>query len=230
MGWRDNPMCGFDTETDGPNPEDAHIISACVGVAGPTGWKATTWLLKPSRPIPDEAAAIHGITTEHAMERGMERGGALADIHRHLAHAWAQGWPVVGHNASFDMTVLARELAREDLPPLTIDGPVIDTMVTDKHVDRYRRGSRKLIDVAAHYGVPLDEADAHGAEADALAACRIAWKIGAHPKLAALDLADLHDLQVEAYREQRESFAAYRARKGEPLDDVNTHWPLRPAA
>ena len=31
-----------------------------------------------------------------------------------------------------------------------------------------------------------------------------------------------------AYREQRESFAKYLAKKGERLDDPNTIWPLKP--
>ena len=69
----------------------------------------------------------------------------------------------------------------------------------------------------------LSESDAHGAEADALAACRIAWKIGAGWH----DLQHIHDEQVAAYREQRESFAAYLAKKGERLDDPNTVWPLK---
>ena len=62
MSWRDRPMAGFDTETDGVNPEECEIISACVGLATQQGWSARNWLLKPSRPIPAEATAIHGIT------------------------------------------------------------------------------------------------------------------------------------------------------------------------
>ena len=30
-GWRTSPLCGLDTETDGTDPESAHIITATVG-------------------------------------------------------------------------------------------------------------------------------------------------------------------------------------------------------
>ena len=50
------------------------------------------------------------------------------------------------------------------------------------------------------------------------------WKMGGYiitPEQA-------HAEQVDAYREQRESFAAYLASKGETLEDTNTVWPLKP--
>ena len=31
-GWRASPLCGLDTETDGTDPESAHIITATVGI------------------------------------------------------------------------------------------------------------------------------------------------------------------------------------------------------
>ena len=46
------------------------------------------------------------------------------------------------------------------LEDLASDGCVVDTFVLDKAVDTYRKGSRKLIDVARHYGVELTEAEA----------------------------------------------------------------------
>ena len=49
MTWRDSPMVGFDTETDGPDPEDARIITACVGVASSEGWKPQSWMVRPER-------------------------------------------------------------------------------------------------------------------------------------------------------------------------------------
>ena len=53
--------------------------------------------------------------------------------------------------------------------------PVIDPLVIDKAVDRYRKGKRTLEAAAAFYGVPLD--DAHDAGADAIAAGRVAQAI-----------------------------------------------------
>lgn len=228
MSWRDEPMLGFDLETDCPDPDDARIITACAGMTSPSGWKPTNWTLRTERPIPAEAQAIHGITTDYANEYGIDRAVGVAAVRAALQSAWAAGTPVVGFNIVYDLTVLDRELRRVGQPGLRVTGTVIDGLVLDKATDRYRKGSRKLVDVAAHYGIPLGT-DAHGAEADALASCRLVWKLGAHPSLPG-ELRDLHAFQVEAYEDQRRSFAEYRRRKGEPLDDESTDWPLRPAA
>ena len=223
MGWRGN-MIGYDSETTGVDVESARIVTACIGHAGLDGWEAHTWLLRQSEPIPAEATAVHGITTEEANRDGIDPAVALSGIRDALYRAWAEGVPVVGHNVSYDLTVLDRELRRHGLSGLEICGPVLDTLVLDKLHDRYRRGSRKLVDVAAHYGITLTEADAHGAEADALASCRIMWKMGGY----IISPEQAHAAQVDAYREQRESFASYLASKGEALEDTNTVWPLKP--
>lgn len=227
--WADGTLHGFDLETDSPNPDDARIITACVGVASPDGWQARTWLLEPERDIPEQATAVHGITTEMARIDGAPREASVQEIADQLAEAWTLGLPVVGHNIVYDLTVLDRELRRLGREPLTIDGPVIDTLVLDKAVDRYRRGSRKLADVAAFYG--FGQIDAHDAEADVRAACRVAWRIAKnYAEVGQMDLRDLHIFQVKEFEAQRRSFAEYRRRKGEPLDDESTDWPLRPYA
>src|SRR5690606_7171898 len=98
-----------------------------------------------------------------------------------------------------------------------------------RHIDRYRSGSRRLTAVAAHYGVPLSEEDAHGAAADALAAARVAWVIAQHtPKIAELTPAALHKTQAEAAAEQATSYADYLRKQGKPVDDVHLEWPLIP--
>ena len=227
MTWRNEPMCGLDFETDSAQPEDARIVTACVGFASPEGWNPRNWTLKTTRPIAVEAQAIHGITTEHADRAGMDHAAGLVEIRDALRGAWQAGTPVVGWNVVYDLTVLDRELRRHNLGGLSIDGPVIDGLVLDKAVDRYRKGSRKLVDAAAHYGVELG-ADAHGAEADALAACRIVWTIGRRYDGLPQSAHELHIFQADAYREQRLSFAEYRREKGQPLDDESTDWPVRP--
>lgn len=239
MSWRDRPLIGFDTETDSPNPDEAQIVTACVGLATSQGWSARGWMLRPARPIAEEAIAIHGITTEHAAEHGQDRAEALIQIRDDLYHGWDMGCPVVIYNAPYDCTVLDRELRRHNLGGLDIRGPVLDPLVIDKALDRYRKGSRKLIDTCTYYGVALSADDAHGAEADARAAARLAWRLAGKPwrgttgrgqfmAMCGTPLRELHAWQAEQYRQQRESFAAYLASRDEQLDDPSTDWPLRP--
>ena len=241
MNWRQSPLCGADTETTGINVEEARIVTACVGIASSEGWVARNWLLKQEGEIPAEASAVHGISTDYANAHGVDREQAIFGIREALYYAWSQGWPVIFFNASFDLTIIDRELKRIGEPGLEIRGPVIDPSVADKAIEadliaagklkHYRKGSRKLIDTCAHYGITLDADDAHGAEPDALAATRLAWKLA--PQLPS-DVDELMTWQADAYREQRESLAAYfRTKKGDPdtAADIEAHldWPIWPA-
>lgn len=242
--WRDQPMVGFDTETTAADPEQARIVTACVGVASRAhGWQPKNWLLHQSEPIPAEATAIHKITTEHANTHCVPAHAAIGEIRNAIYAAWRRGLPVCGHNIVYDLTVLDRELRRHGPDGLEIRGPVIDTLVVDKAVDKYRKGARTLTAMTAHYGVDLSAADAHGAEPDALASVRLAWKLGGAPVsrigsgrmmtrepgalLTDVPLNRLTYWQTEEYAAQRRSFARYRERKGDPLEDTSTDWPLR---
>ena len=228
MSWRDLPLCSFDLETDSPNPEDAHIVTACVGTASLGEWAPKSWLLKPNRPIPAEATSIHGISTEHAESNGTSRATGVRGIRDALLTAWSKGYPVVIYNAPFDLTVLDRESRRHGHGPLPILGPVLDGLVIDKAIDRFRRGSRRLADVCAHYGITLD--GAHESTADALASVRLVWKLASLLPDTSLreNLQEVTAWQASQYREQRLSFADYRRKRGEPLDDESTDWPIRP--
>ena len=51
--------------------------------------------------------------------------------------------------------------------------PIIDPLVLDKAIEKYRPGSRKLADVARHHGgTAFADSSWHSAEADAIAAGR----------------------------------------------------------
>ena len=238
MSVFDSPVAGFDLETTSPNPEEARIVTACVGaVPTPGVWEPSGWLVNPGVPIPEEASKIHGIYTEEAVAKGVPPVDALWPILASLDEVWSAGGAVIGANICYDFTVLDRECRRHLDQPLVIGGPVLDTLVLDKMVDRYRRGSRRLVDTARHYGVQL--VDAHAADADALAAVRIAWALLNRGHTYALPIRgvvvlgelsgqELHDLQVEAFAEQRASFYAYLRGKGEEPDDENLVWPLKP--
>lgn len=233
--WFDGPFAGFDLETSGVDVENDRIVTGCVvACGGSIETKSRTWLADPGIEIPEEAAKVHGITTEQARAEGRPAAEVVAEIIDELTAACARLVPIVAMNAAFDLTMLDREARRYGLVPLMerpdITPRVIDPRVLDKAVDRYRRGGRTLTDLCQHYQVPLD--GAHTADADALAACRVAWRIGLdHPRIGGMNLAELHEAQVKWAKQQAESLADYfRKTPGKEswADGVRTEWPLIP--
>lgn len=174
--WAEGPLVGFDVESDGVSVEDDRIVSATVVIKDP-GCEPLIheWLINTGREIPESATAVHGITTEHMRKFGISPMQAIREIWDLLRRWWTHDRPLVGHNPTFDLTMLDREIARHLGDELTILGPVIDTLTIDREQDKYVRGSgqRKLVPACARYGLP--EFKAHDATADVLACMRLAW-------------------------------------------------------
>jgi DNA polymerase III epsilon subunit-like protein len=255
VSWWTGGALGLDFETDGPEPTEARAITcALVNVTPGNPPQPMELMLQPERDIPEGAAAIHGITTERARAEGVLREAGIAQIVATIAELVGPERPVVGHNVgSYDLTLLDREMRRLGLGRLerernvfgTIDQvrlivgddlactfPVIDTLVLDKAVDKYRKGKRKLEVTAAHYGVPMAEGSAHGATADVVASIRIAIAIAnryAATEIGAMRLPDLHCAQVRWAGEQAAGLADYFRRSGktEEAEGVSGEWPFR---
>lgn len=233
MGWHEELLVGFDLETTGTDPREARIVTAAVTeVKGGEPVRHRAWLANPGVPVPAETTAIHGITTERAAAEGRPAPEVVAEIADALRAHWAAGVPVVVYNAPFDLSLLDEELRRYALPPLVAPGgrpgPVIDPLVMDRALDKYRRGKRTLEAACAVYGVVLD--GAHDAGADALAAVRVARALAArYPQAAEADLWDLHRDQTTWYADWADDFAAWLRRKGSADAEVDRTWPLRAA-
>lgn len=226
-GWADT-LAVFDLETTGIDVDVCRIVTAHVGVLGASGevLERREWLVDPGVEIPTAASLIHGVTTERARLEGLNAATAVAEIIGELARAAGRGLPIVAYNAAYDLTVLHREAERYGLTPLPGPGPVIDPLVIDKAVDKYRRGKRTLSVTAEHYGVVLE--DAHDAGADAVAAGRVAQAIArTYPALAELAVGDLHARQIDWCRDQAESYQAWRRQNGEPEFTTSGAWPVR---
>jgi DNA polymerase III epsilon subunit-like protein len=104
---------------------------------------------------------------------------------------------------------------------------VVDPLVIDRALDRYRKGKRTLTETSKHYRVPISEQDAHGATADALCAARVAWKLaGAFPDELA-DLEALQDKQARWHANWVDHFADYQRSLGRPALDLSRDWPIR---
>ena len=232
MSWADGPLVGFDTETTGVDVATDRIVTVAVVRRHGAGTATRTWLVDPGVPIPEEATAVHGITTEHARAHGREPRGALDEVATLLAAGLARGEPLVAFNATFDLSLLDAELRRHRLATLperlgrSVRG-VVDPLVLDRWVDRYRPGKRRLGDVAAHYGVVTGAL--HAADADVLATLGVlAAMCERYPGLPRTDLGWLHDAQARAHRRWAESFNAWRAGQGLDGHGAELTWPLRP--
>lgn len=234
MSWISGPLVAFDLETTGTDVETDRIVAAAVVRLDPDGAVSAerTWLLNPGVAIPEQASAIHGISTAHACEHGVPAASAIEEIAQAVAQGLRLGMPLVVMNARYDLSLLDRECRRYEVESISerlgsVPSPVIDPLVIDKHVDKYRKGKRALHALCAHYGVSLD--DAHDARADAVAAARVVRRMGEkHQPVGLMPLADLHDLQVRAAAEQSVSLQAYLRRTADPKAVVEPAWPLIP--
>jgi DNA polymerase-3 subunit epsilon len=220
----------FDLETTGVDVDTSRIVSACIAVLDDAGRVVSRWdwLADPGIEIPEGASAVHGITTERVRAEGRRAILVIAEIAQTLRVLFDSGIPVTVYNAPYDLTLLDRECRRHGLDPLEVTAPVIDPLVIDKAVDRYRKGKRTLEMTAELYEVPLD--DAHDAGADAIAAGRVALALlRRYPDELDIGLADLHGRQEVWHAEQAASFQEYlRSKRGDDSYVADASWPLKP--
>lgn len=231
-GLLDGPVLGFDTETTGVNVHEDRIVTATLVRFAPGKRPAAMgWLVNPGIDIPEEATAVHGVTTEHARAAGTEPAIASFEISTRLARWLGQGLPVVAFNAAFDFTLLEAENRRHHNPTLAdrLNGaikPVIDPHVLDKFADPWRKGPRRLDATCQHYQVPL--VAAHTSESDAASAVRLAQAIlRRHSfKLRGYTLNTITEFQADWRREQMDSLRAYFDKAGIDHDGCNPGFPV----
>lgn len=260
MTWHLGRLAAFDCESSDKDPETARIVTcALIGLGGGQTTDSSTWLLNPGIAMEPGAIAVHGITDEYAAEHGMPAAEGVRLIAAAVARAVQEGCPLVGHNITFDLVLLDRECRRHNFGSLEgICGRpitrVIDTMVIDRHTAPFRRrvsptqGPYQMRTTAETYGLPWDEAAAHGAEYDATQSARVAYKMGdiAHRapqdrpewvrslrdrgdrfNLLACSLDELFARQQAWHAQWASEFQAY-LRKSTVDAVVDPSWPMRP--
>lgn len=218
----------FDTETTGIDPHEARIVTAAIALLNRDGEIAERydWLVDPGVEIPFAAAQVHGISTEVARNGGIHAEVGVAQIVEQVAEMLDRGFPLVAYNAPFDLSLLRAEAARHGVAWPENVSPVIDPLILDKQFDRYRRGKRTLVAVAAHYGVDIGQA--HDAGDDAIAAGRVLHRlVEKFADVVPADLDELHASQVRWAREQAESFQEYMRRTKNPSFIADGRWPVR---
>ncbi len=223
--WIRGPRAAFDLETTGRDPHTARIVTASVvrtdaGGAVTDEWE---WLADPGVEIPEEAAAVHGVSTERARAEGRPAAEVVGEIAGLLDALFAAGTPVLVFNASYDFTVLAHEGRRHGVE-VPRPFPVLDPYVLNKQVHRYRRGKRTLGALCEEYGVELTAA--HTSAADSLATERLAVLMTRRFPELVRPAAELHEAQVGWAAEQAASLQEY-FRRTRPDAVVDGAWPLR---
>lgn len=213
----------MDFETTGIDVLNDRIVQGFLGVMDRDGeWiEKREWIVDPGIPIPQGASDVHGISNEFVKEHGILPDLAIADIinalywymqppKRSMPHR-----PLVTFNGCYDLSILAAEAERYGVTESLSTIPMIDVYVCDKAVDKYRRGSRKLVNVAAVYGVPVEE-NAHDAGADCLMTGRTAWKLIDKWQGTLNGLCDKQEAWAD---EQRQSLEDYFEKEGKTNDD-----------
>lgn len=227
---------GFDIESTGVDPQLDRIVTFSIIIQDAEESTVHEWMLDPGVEIPEGASNVHGITTDVAREIGLDPREALEEIWRLFAEIWAVSETVptilTAYNCPFDLTMLRAELKRHEaispesteVEDLVHSLGIIDPLVVDKALDPYRKGSRKLIDVADHHGFSLT--NAHNSTADVEATIYLAQKFLSKFREGAT-VEQLMELQTSSKAEQSASLSEYFKRQGREDWEVDGSWPLQ---
>jgi len=182
-------------------------------------------LIDPGVPIPAVVTDITGISADDVETNGGDPVEVLESTRDAVTRLVDDGVPIVIYQAPYDWPLLGAELARHGLGSLPGVPPaiLIDPLVLDRHVDRYRKGKRTLDVVAAHYGVRLD--DAHRAAPDAAATVAVARKIAEQYPELHVEGPDIVALQRDAHKTWKTSLNEYLARVDPSRSPVTGEWP-----
>lgn len=221
------PLLVFDTETTGVDVHKDYIVQLSAQVIKPDGspLKKWNWVLDNGVDIPEEASAIHGISTEMASTHGEDPKKALIEFLRVVQRALEQGIPLVAYNLSFDLTLLDTNYRRYDIDSSFGEkvkrfAHLYDPLVVDRYQDRYRRGSRKLEAVCGHYGIPFNPEEAHEASYDVQKTAELALKMIEYFGPIS------NQEQAKAHRAWATNFEQF-LRRSKPNERVNKDWPLQ---
>lgn len=241
-GWHKEPMAPFDIESGGVDVEADGVVTVTVATVGKGDPRIWSGLIAVDFDIDPKAIEIHHITTEHARANGKPAADVLNEAADRLTYSLGEGTPVLGSNLVYDWTIFDRNCRRYGVATVTdrLGGspiaPVLDVLVLDRHLDRYRPGKRTLERLCEVYDVK--HGGTHDATEDALAAARIAYRIGARSHgafdqltevyadrrfpdrlaknwmaFAKLTLPELHQAQIGWYREYAEGLGTYWAKQ-----------------
>jgi DNA polymerase-3 subunit epsilon len=226
MSWSDKTIAAFDLETTGLSPYADEIVQIAfiyqdgAGAILPESW---TTIVNPERVIPSNVSAIHGITTERAIKDGVSLAGAIDELFQRLHDIATRDIPLTIYNAPFDLGFMQARAERRstNLPSLNI----IDPLVCDRHLDKYRRGARNLESVSRHYG--LSPENLHDANVDAQLTASLARVMSEkYPEMRDSSFTELHEKQIAWHNDWAESYAKFMQSKGRRSNVARRTWPI----
>jgi DNA polymerase-3 subunit epsilon len=227
MTWHEGPLAALDLEATGVDTRTARIIEVGLFIIEADGSSRplVDRLINPGVEVPHQVTELTGISGEDLLSNGGSPAEVLTETLAAVTALVDEGVPIVLYNANYDWPLLTNELVRHGLGPLPAVPPaiLIDPLVLDRHVDRYRKGKRTLGSVTDHYGVRLD--GAHRAAADAAATVGLARAIAERYPKVQVDDADLVTLQIEAHTKWKDSFNAYLTKVGASRPPITEEWP-----
>lgn len=177
----------FDTETTGlplwndpsDDPRQPYIVDIAASLFDATGLEIGRFdaIVKPGVPIPDELGRLHGITTEIAMEHGVEITVANSMLMGMIADADL----IVGHNVSFDIRMARIQAARATGAKWDNPLPTFCTMRRTTNICKILKANPRCHDdwkwpnlsEAVRHFFGEDHSNAHRARADCDAAARL---------------------------------------------------------
>jgi DNA polymerase-3 subunit epsilon len=159
----------LDTETTGFDPAEGHELVEVAAVTLEDGAIAAEWssLIRPTRPIPPGASAVHGITD--AMTAAAPDAAQVAAELRTRCAGHALGF----HNAEFDLPFLRALLRGARQEPLM--APVVDTLGLARGL--FGSGGNSLSALARRLSLPPETA--HRALGDARTSARVLIELAA---------------------------------------------------
>lgn len=150
----------LDTETTGFKPEEGHrlVEIGCLELVNhvQTGNRFHVYI-NPERPVPPEAAAVHGLTDEFLADKPVFETVAAEFV------AFIGDSPLVIHNAAFDMKFLRWELKLLGYPDLKNEA--IDTLLMARQ--KFPGAPATLDALCKRFGVDNSGRTFHGALLDA---------------------------------------------------------------
>ena len=218
-----------DTETTGVDALNDRIIQLVVATADAEGniLECWEWFISPDVPVPDEAAEVHGFTNAFLSEKGR----FATVVFDEAIEVFREHWRLVQvqYNMNFDLTFLDAEFKRWGISETFGSGMaskarLYDCYVTDRANDKYRKGKRKLLNLADHYGIRYNEDELHNALADVTLTAKVAVAVRNKYGLPT------NQQQADWHRSWAENFRDYLRRNGkteEEVAGVSGDWPLR---